>query len=88
MPEKTTRRRKPKTTKKTRTARAKKTTGGAQLKVKQVRSEIGHADTYRRTLAALGLKHYQDVVVVSDNPSMRGMLFKIRHLVEVTPEEK
>ena len=55
------------------------------LSVKQVRSGIGHADTYRRTLKALGLRHHQQQVVVADNPSIRGMLFKVRHLVEVTP---
>ncbi len=61
--------------------------GGAKLRVKQVRSEIGHAGTYRRTLLALGLRHYQYEVTVADNASMRGMLHKVRHLVRVTPEE-
>jgi large subunit ribosomal protein L30 len=55
--------------------------------VKQVRSGIGHADTYRRTLAALGLRHHQAEVVVRDTPSIRGMLFKVAHLVQVKPEE-
>jgi large subunit ribosomal protein L30 len=55
--------------------------------VKQVRSGIGHADTFRRTLRAIGLKHHQDEVVVPNNPSVQGMLFKVRHLVQVTPEE-
>ncbi|MEX0691450.1 MAG: 50S ribosomal protein L30 [Gemmatimonadales bacterium] len=54
------------------------------LRIKQVRSGIGHAETYRRTLTALGLKHYQDEVVVADNATMRGMLFKVKHLVKVT----
>lgn len=61
------------------------TTG--RVRIKQIRSGIGHADTYRRTLRALGLKHHQDEVVMPDNPSVRGMLFKVRHLVMVTPEE-
>jgi len=91
--EKATRGRKAKTAKstvrKTKGAkRAKKVTGTGRLRVKQVKSGIGHAATYRRTLRALGLKHYQDVVVVSDDQTMRGMLFKVRHLVRVTPEEK
>lgn len=62
-------------------------TAAGRVRVKQVRSGIGHADTYRRTLRALGLKHHQDEVVVTDNPSVRGMVFKVRHLVTVTPEE-
>ncbi len=55
------------------------------LRVTQIRSAIGHADTMRRTLASLGLQRHQQVVVVPDNPSIRGMLFKVRHLVEVAP---
>ncbi|MEE8117496.1 MAG: 50S ribosomal protein L30 [Gemmatimonadales bacterium] len=57
-----------------------------RLRVKQVRSGIGHSGKLRRTLRALGLK-YQREVVVGDNPSMRGMLHRVRHLVRVTPEE-
>jgi large subunit ribosomal protein L30 len=55
--------------------------------VKQVKSGIGHAETYRLTLRALGLKHHQDEIVVSDNPSIRGMLTKVHHLVSVRPQE-
>jgi large subunit ribosomal protein L30 len=58
------------------------------LRVKQVRSGIGHADTMRRTLAALGLRHHQQVVVVPDNASIRGMIYKVRHLVEVSPVQE
>jgi large subunit ribosomal protein L30 len=57
------------------------------LRVKQIRSGIGHAETYRRTLVALGLKHHQDEVVVRDVPSVRGMLRKVWHLVSVRPVE-
>lgn len=62
----------------------KKAQAGGSLRVRQVRSGIGHAGTYRRTLIALGLKHYQSEIVVADNPTMRGMLHKVRHLVKVT----
>jgi large subunit ribosomal protein L30 len=65
-------------------AEAKAATG-AQLVVKQIRSGIGHAETYRRTLIALGLRHHQAVVTVNDNPSIRGMLHKVHHLVSVKP---
>jgi large subunit ribosomal protein L30 len=60
---------------------------GARLRVKQVRSGIGHAETYRRTLRALGIRHHQQEIVVGDTPTVRGMLHKVRHLVRVTPEE-
>ena len=55
------------------------------LEVKQVRSGIGHAETMRRTLRALGLRHHQMVVRLPNSPDVRGMLAKVRHLVEVTP---
>lgn len=60
---------------------------GSTLRVRQVRSGIGHAATFRRTLRALGLRHHQDQVVVKDDPSIRGMLRKVHHLVEVVPVE-
>lgn len=62
---------------------AKPAKGG--LTVKQIRSSIGHAETYRLTLKSLGLRHYQHQIVVQDTPTTRGMLFKVRHLVKVTP---
>jgi large subunit ribosomal protein L30 len=57
----------------------------AKLRVKQVRSGIGRPAVHRRTLEALGLRHHQAVVVVKDTPAVRGMLYQVRHLVEVTP---
>jgi large subunit ribosomal protein L30 len=74
----------------TRKGAAKKAGGEAvagQLRVKQIRSGIGHAETYRRTLVALGLKHHQDEVVVRDVPSVRGMLRKVWNLVSVRAVE-
>lgn len=68
-------------------AATKKAPAPGKLRVTQVRSGIGHAQKYKRTLRALGLKHHQQHVVVADTPSMRGMLFKVRHLVQVTTEE-
>ena len=62
-----------------------KAPGAGKLRVKQVRSGIGHPGKHRATLRSIGLKHHQDVVVVTDSPSLRGMLNQVRHLVEVTP---
>ena len=63
------------------------TAGAARLRVKQVRSGIGHAATYRRTLRALGIRHHQHEIVVPDTPTVRGLLRKVHHLVRVTREE-
>ena len=66
-------------------AKTKAPASGGKLRVEQVRSGIGHPSLHRRTLRAIGLRHHQDVVIVPDTPSMRGMLNQVRHLVEVTP---
>lgn len=58
----------------------------ARLRIKQVKSGVGAPLKQRLTLSALGLKH-QRAVVHEDNPAIRGMIFKVRHLVEVTEEE-
>ena len=50
-----------------------------------MRSGSGRPAPERRTLEALGLKHHQDVVVKTDHPALRGMLYQVRHLIEVTP---
>jgi large subunit ribosomal protein L30 len=60
----------------------------ATLAVKQIRSEIGHSDTMRRTLRALGLRHHQQTVQVKNTASARGMLYKVRHLIEVSQAEE
>jgi large subunit ribosomal protein L30 len=56
-----------------------------QLRIKQVRSAIGHSWRYRQVLAALGLRHHQAEIVRQDSPALRGQIRKVRHLVEVTP---
>ena len=55
------------------------------IAVKQIRSAIGHPETMRRTLRALGLLHHPQVVHLKNTASARGMLYKVRHLVEVAP---
>ena len=59
----------------------------AKLRVRQVKSGLGSPRKIRRTLEALGLRH-QRTVTKPDNPAVRGMLFKVKHLVEVVPESE
>jgi len=56
-----------------------------RIRVKQIRSGIGHPKTLRLTLHALGLQRHQMTVELPNNASVRGMLQKVRHLVDVTP---
>lgn len=58
----------------------------SRLAITQVKSGIGAPRPIRRTLDALGLRH-QRTVVKPDNPAIRGMVFRVRHLVEVSAAE-
>ena len=55
----------------------------ATLKVKQLKSKNGSDKRQRDTLRSIGLRRIGHTVEVSDTPQMRGMLHKVRHLVEV-----
>lgn len=55
----------------------------ATIKIKQVKSRIGAPADQKRTLFALGLHKISQVVEVEDNPSIRGMIRKVHHLVTV-----
>jgi large subunit ribosomal protein L30 len=59
----------------------------ATLRITQTRSGIGHPQTMRRTLRALGLRGYQRSVEHLDTPQIRGMIRRVRHLVSVTELE-
>lgn len=53
------------------------------LRVTQVKSSIGYKYDQLRTLKALGLGKIGRTVEQVDNPAVRGMIFKVKHLVEV-----
>ncbi len=55
----------------------------AKLKVKLVRSIIGCNKGQKATVEALGLKKIRQVVEHEDIPQIRGMINKVKHLVEV-----
>ena len=57
-----------------------------KLKIKQVRSIIGQKWDMKLTIEALGLHRINHVVCHEDNPVIRGMVRKVRHLVEITEE--
>lgn len=59
-------------------AEAKKT-----LRITQVKSPIAHKSDQRATLRALGLDKMNRTVEQVDNESVRGMIFKVKHLVRV-----
>lgn len=60
--------------------------GSKKLRLRQVRSGIGCPVEMRETLKALGLGKLHRVTERVDTPSVRGMIAKIPHLVEVVTE--
>jgi large subunit ribosomal protein L30 len=56
---------------------------GKRLRVRQVKSEIGFDRRQRATLRGLGLRRIRHAVELPDTPSVRGMIRKVIHLVEV-----
>ena len=54
-----------------------------KLRIRQVRSAIKRNEKQKRTVRALGFRHLNQEVVVGDTPQIRGMVNRVRHLVEV-----
>ena len=54
-----------------------------ELHVTLVRSTIGRQEVQKRTVRALGFTKLHQTRVIPDNPSMRGMIQKVSHLVKV-----
>ena len=55
----------------------------SRLTVTYRKSTIGYARDQKATIAALGLKRLHQTVEHEDTASLRGMVFKVRHLVNV-----
>jgi large subunit ribosomal protein L30 len=53
------------------------------LRITQVRSGIGLARDQRATVRALGIHRMHETVEQANTPVIRGMIFKVKHLVEV-----
>ena len=60
---------------------AKNTSG--KLKIKWVRSFIACPRDMRQTIRGLGFRRMNQTVERPDNPAIRGMILKVRHLVVV-----
>ena len=56
----------------------------ATVIVTQTKSAIGRKADQRLTLIGLGLNKIGRSKVLNDTPSVRGMINKVKHLVEVT----
>jgi len=63
---------------------ARKQTDAKRLKITLVRSPIGFNRTQGETVLGMGLRRIRHTVELADTPETRGMIHKVRHLVEVT----
>jgi large subunit ribosomal protein L30 len=54
-----------------------------KIKIKLVKSGIGHNSSIRSTLIGLGLRKIGDVVELENTPSIRGMVKKVIFMVEL-----
>jgi large subunit ribosomal protein L30 len=58
------------------------------LRVTLVKSAIGYSKKHKATVRALGLRRMHQTVEHLDSPSLRGMLYRVAHLVEVEEKEQ
>ena len=58
-----------------------------KLKITQIRSTIKRNVKQKRTIEALGLHRLHHSVTHKDTPQIRGMIFKVKHLVEVEEQK-
>jgi len=57
---------------------------GGTLKITLLKSPIGFKHNQGTVLKSLGLRRIRHSVELKDTPATRGMIHKVRHLVEVT----
>ena len=59
-----------------------------KIKIRQIGSAIRRQHSQRETLIGLGLNRIGRTAEVPDTPQMRGMIAKVKHLVEVVEATK
>ena len=62
---------------------AKKSADTKRVKVTLVKSTIGFDKKQAAVVEGMGLRRINHTVELADTPSIRGMIHKVRHLVEV-----
>lgn len=53
-----------------------------RLRIRYKKSAIGYKEDQKRTVKALGLRRLNATVELPDSPAIRGMIGKVRHLVD------
>ena len=55
----------------------------AKLRITYIKSAIGHPQDQKDTIRALGLRKLHHTVEHEDQPTIRGMIRKVTHLLKV-----
>jgi large subunit ribosomal protein L30 len=63
---------------------ARKTAEARRVKVTLKKSTIGFGKKQAAVVEGLGLRRLNHTVELADTPAIRGMIHKVRHLVEVS----
>ena len=63
--------------------KGKKKKAETKLRIKWVKSSIGYSKRQKATIKSLGLRRLGDTVEWKDDPVTRGMINRVRHLVEI-----
>ena len=54
-----------------------------ELKIKLIKSPIGRIEKHKLCVKGLGFRRLHQTVTLEDTPSVRGMVNKIRDMVEI-----
>lgn len=54
-----------------------------KVQITLIKSPIGYSKQHKATIRALGLRRMHQTVEHVDSPTLRGMLYKVNHLVKV-----
>ena len=54
-----------------------------KLRITYVHSAIGYSERHKATIRSLGLRRLHQSVIHEDNATVRGMLAKVNHLVQI-----
>lgn len=63
-------------------AKKKQETGG-EIKIQYYRSVIGFSNKQKQIIKSLGMTKLNQTVTRPDNPSMRGIVAKVPHLLRI-----
>lgn len=60
-----------------------KSSSSGKIKIKLIKSPFGNKKDQISTVRSLGLKKLNQVKEVEDSPILKGMIFKVKHLVKI-----